>query len=388
MGAVQSMPVGDLGYDGLITRLAPFLSRNPDSTLQENPLKLLRPWGDNSIEIEFSPFSEDPVEALNSVLLPPRFSALWHHDVNDLEFIYGAIDETNPIRGRAFNLQLSGKTFECEFREPSNRLLLIAQSARFIFPDTSTNYRNIADIKRHVRRAKERPDSPLLKGRVLSSFWIRNIEYDEGNALTLAKTLNFYMRYFDRRTPAILIHEEPADKGPTGALAQYPFGDFPGTISARPLDSYMLGLWESAIQAGDPFRRFLYSYQIIEYAAFYYMQESIFAGLKKILASPQTPSRLDEAAREIAEVMVDAKMDDEAKLVACIKQMVDPCTLWREIEPNINSSCADATFDGGFVLPALLRTGWTVEDFKSSWLPKFPDSIRKNAQRSRSFPRG
>jgi hypothetical protein len=122
---------------------------------------------------------------------------------------------------------------------------------------------------------------------------------------------------------------------------------------------------------------FLYSYQILEYAAFYYLQENILQVLKKLLVAPDVAVRLNETARQILDVVVDARTEDEAKMISLIKQLVDPATLWVVMEPEVEFFCTDLEFDGGFILPALIKKGWTLEDFKSSWLPKLPDSLRK-----------
>lgn len=76
--------------------LAPFLSANPTATIAEVPQSsgkrpaIHTPWGDNSLVIlipdEVGPF----VEAMNNLYLPPRFTAVWHSDVDSFEVIWTA----------------------------------------------------------------------------------------------------------------------------------------------------------------------------------------------------------------------------------------------------------------------------------------------------------
>jgi hypothetical protein len=360
-------------------RLAEFLAANPRSGLTaRGPSGVVTaPWGDESIEIELTEQVDNLVSALNALYLPPRFSAIWHRDSKDAEFVYGPVPVDEAHRSRSFEFRLGGQCTRCEFADPSARLLLVAEAARPARAPTETLYRNLPGLRAYVRMQERQPDSPLVRKSALASFWIRDVEWEEGRLVWLARHINFYMRYFDRKTPRILIHEDVPD--PTGARppAQYPMGDFPSVIVGRPLDPYLLGLWESALLAGDEFRRLLYSYQVLEYAAFYYIQDTTLHALKRIIASPDLQARLDEASRQILDATVESRMDEEARLVAVVKQLVDPAALWREIEPNLAYYSGEIEFDGGFALAPLLREGWGLDDFKSSWIPKFPDASRK-----------
>jgi hypothetical protein len=80
--------------------LAPFLARNPYSKISEiredeegnAPLYVVeRPWNDETLLIRLPEEQTSNIAAcLNSLLLPPRFSALWHADTKDFEVIWTA----------------------------------------------------------------------------------------------------------------------------------------------------------------------------------------------------------------------------------------------------------------------------------------------------------
>jgi len=223
---------------------------------------------------------------------------------------------------------------------------------------------------------KEHPETGFAKDIIPTSFWIHVVDWDESIVLELARNLNFYMYYFHRSTPRILIHEEQPTSTTSTPLVRYPFGPFPNTISGRPLDPYLLGLWQSSVTA-DPFLRFLYNYQILEYSAFYYVQDGIRRKLENILRSPEMPLRAAEAVHAILDIVSEARQDDEAKFAAAIKQLVNPEALWKEIAQNMDSFSSDTKFDGGFEVSALLKNGWALDDFKAAWIPKFPEALRK-----------
>jgi hypothetical protein len=136
-------------------------------------------------------------------------------------------------------------------------------------------------------------------------------------------------------------------------------------------------LWATAQDVRDPFRRFIYNFQILEYAAFYYVQDGISSAVRRIISAPDTPARLGDAVRRIMDVMTEGRLEDEAKFNAVIKQVVDPSGLWPDIEAERDFFSSDVAFEGGFTVSALLRKEWTLDDFRAAWHPKFADSIRK-----------
>lgn len=95
------------------------------------------------------------------------------------------------------------------------------------------------------------------------------------------------------------------------------------------------------------------------------------------MSSPDIVVRSDEASRRILDVLVDERTSEEAKITAIVQQAVDPAALWSEIESKADFFSEATEFDGGFVLPALIKKGWGLEDFKAAWTPKVPDAFRK-----------
>ncbi len=194
--------------------------------------------------------------------------------------------------------------------------------------------------------------------------------------LLLARHLNFYMRYFDKESPMIVIHEDlPAQTGREKS-ERYPYSEFPETISARTLDPFLLGLWESTVHGG-PRLRFLYSYQILEYAAFYHASDSVRHAVRQAVMPPHTHLAPVNAVNRILDAIAADNQHETEKMKAVVHQSVDPSAIWREVQPHSAFFSEPISFDGGVTLEPLIMERWTEEDFARAWHPKFIDQVRK-----------
>jgi len=189
--------------EALIKRLAPFIKNNAVSKVEKPSLPfgvvaVKSPWGDTSIEIVLPSKAKDLnalIEALNNVVLPERFTALWHVDTQKLEFIY----TTYPTHeaDRSFVFKHRGSTYECTFGDSSNRLLLIAEAYYGVGP-TSTDYRNLDTFSDYALSKKGRTGYERIPNARPLSFWINGLKkWDTDKMLDLALHLNFYMSYYD-----------------------------------------------------------------------------------------------------------------------------------------------------------------------------------------------
>jgi hypothetical protein len=361
--------------DQLKQKLSSYFVSNPDSGLKfdKGQFWVEKPWGDPSLQFRLEAGDERLIAALNQSYLPPRFTAIWHRDSRDLEVIWGAVNSSREEIGRHFEFRFGGRCLRCEFQEASERLLVMASSTiATIGTATDTNYRNMLLLGSQLRRMARLPQSALTIELTPTSFWVRGIaEWSESFVEGLFRHINFYARYFDRQCPILLIHEpSPSGRGTINTI-RYPTGGFPAIISGRPLDPYLLSIWDSAITTNDTFRQFLYHYQILEYVAFYYIQDEILEKVRRVLAAPQTPVRIDEASREIVDAIVMDRTRDEAKFISAIQECVPPETMWREIEANVDRFSEQVEFDGGLLLLPLIKQGWKFEDFKTAWIPRY-----------------
>jgi hypothetical protein len=253
------------------TALQEFLANNPASSLErvETPVPaalVAKPWGDSSLGILISDTSV--IGALNKLYLPERFTAIWHLDTNLLEVIFTADpmpEVWKVLPQRSFTFKHKGKDYACEFRKSSNRLLRLAANTLPRGPSRTT-YRNLFSFQRYLAAEGGVKGIPKQTGATPLSFWISCIEWDEDIVRDLARHLNFYMTYYDNMSPVIIIHTPESEAAASPTASRFPFGDFPNIISGTELDDNLLHFW-AASREGDPFRRFIYNFQILEYAA-------------------------------------------------------------------------------------------------------------------------
>jgi hypothetical protein len=360
-------------------KFSDFLAANPASAISsdsDSKPVISEPWGDSTFTLRLDRSIDELAAALNALYLPPRYSAIWHRDTKDLEILFFPVKADDTIRSRAFEFRLKGRVYKCEFGNASSRLLTIASQWQPVAPADETDYRNLASFARLVRRRQANAEDDSLSSLAPTSFWIKNVEWDETEILDLVRNLNFYMSYFHRGSPRILIHRQEGDRNSKKPLlTRYPLGTFPTIIAGRGLNPYLLGLWESSVTA-DTSLRFLYSYQILEYAAFYFTQESVNQKLKMIIQSPNVAARTEDSVKQILDTVVESRMDDSAKFSAVLKQLVQPQCLWTEINEHLQYFSETQVFDGGFQVLPLIKTGWAAEDFCAAWHPRVSETLR------------
>lgn len=364
---------------GLKEKLDSFLTRNPGSDVKDRDksMVVVQPWGDPTLVLRIDDESVELIDALNAVYLPPRLTAIWHSDSRDLEVIFTAFPVKPTLRERTFDFQLSGATYRCEFAPSTPRLMILAAASRPVAPPTETDHRNLQSYSLYYHHAKEHPDSELAKEGGPISFFVRCLDYEENRVIQLVRELNFFMSYLDPRTPRILVHRAQSAGAPRHNDPLTTPDSFPALLRGRHIDPYLLGLWESSANSADPFRKFIYLFQILEYCAFYHVQEEILRVISRAIQAPDAPSRIGEIAREVLDAVVEDRVQEAQKLVGGLDRCVDPAKLWRMIEPNAQHFARDIRFDGGFVLHALISERWSLEDFSRAWSPKFADSLRK-----------
>jgi hypothetical protein len=185
------------------------------------------------------------------------------------------------------------------------------------------------------------------------------------------------MVYYDANSPQILVNNqiETTIKSPI----QFPFGSFPSAIKSKPLVDALLHFWSASLQ-GDAIRRYLYNYQIIEYAAYFFVEDNTKKAIRKYLASPTALGNIDEFIERIIGLLGERNKSDEIqRFEALIRNIVrlDPQPLWREITNNLARFTSAINFDGGLELEALTKVGSTPEEFAKSGIDEFTRNLRK-----------
>lgn len=338
--------------------LAPFLKANKYSTLEEfgdatKVRAVMDPWNDRSVALLIG-FQEQKVNealalALNQLILPERLTALYHRDRKELEVIWTAYKlpkEDEDIAGRKFAFSLEGKDMECEFAKSSDRLMLLADNAMFLRV-SETGFRNLQSFTSALRKDEKdtQHGDPL-------SFYVRNIEWREEETLRAIRHLNFYLRFYDARSPYILIHP-PQDQTTVKDKNRFIDGEFPKVIASRSLNQSLLQFWTAAYDQDVP-TRFLLHYRILEFVASYHLQEEQRNSFKRVLSTPNILSDIDNTIDRLAGIIREDARHDAIRFAKTFEDLVDSDRIWNEICNNPEAFTKDMDLEGGFFLKALV----------------------------------
>ncbi len=360
--------------------LKPFLDANPLTSLEEDErpaggkvLALKRPWGDRSIVLQIPADVIGFAQQLNELVLPQRYSALWHRDTKSFEVLWTAFRPTGgatDVVDRSFRFKFRGHDYECGFRRASERALTLARAFR-ASGLSDTSYRNLWSFEIFITR--EPPEVLDQIGDPLS-FWIEGLEWDEDYVLALIMHLNFYLSYFDASSPVVILHS-PTTNATTNKPTRYPAGKFPQNIASKETEATLLFLWEAA-RTGDAAQRFLYYYRIIEYSAGAYLDSSARTSLRIALALPNALDDLAAVTESVVAAVQRMKMDEYARYETMLKEIVDPKLLWVELSKNLDAFKNETQFDGGFKVAPLINGARGEADCSPQDVGNFAQRIR------------
>lgn len=336
------------------------------------------PWGDSSVKILIPENYESFAKELNNVHLPERYSALYHVDMNALEVIFTARplgEHLGDITERSFTFTHRGRDVEAKYAASSERLLMLA-SEGFPSGQSLTQHRNLEsffDYAEH-RYAAMKGRAPKQIGDPIS-FWVHNIKWDEDEILTLANELNFYMTYYDIRSPAIVVHSPKLESPVAKPHGRFRDDSFPKHIRSSPLDINMLRFWMAA-RGSDPASRFIYNYRIIEYASFSYLERNVKYSLKRIISAPNALDNVQKLTEDTLSIMHAANVEPHLKIEKLLREIVPPAFLWKNLSYNLEAYRKPTHFDGGFTVDAIIKEKTTEADFKIGEIVSFANAIR------------
>ncbi len=324
-------------------RLNSFLTNNSYSDVEfiDKFLVVSKPWNDESLILPLLRKAKSKsIEILNNLILPPKFTAIYHIDTNTMEYIYTRLKIDDPILSRKFVFNLDDKQYVCKFDRASERLMtLVNLYARA--RDSRTDFRNLIYLEEDSIE-----EEPTSVGMIPISFYVSGFQkYDENEIEEVSEYLNFFMQYYDRGSPSILIHSlaELSKRFPSLECIE---GGFPNTISTRRKDPFLMDLILAASGVGSRLQ-FIYCYQLLEYAAFYYADDEIRRELTQIVSAPDIHSNPEKYVARVLETTSDIRLDDEAKVNRLIKTTCKPEVIYKEIELNKSYFSNTQEFEGG-----------------------------------------
>lgn len=363
-------------------QLTPFLRNNPYSEIKKRGklYYVINPWKDESIYFVLRPESQsDLIAALNNLILPRRFTALYHLDTNTVEYIYTLLDENSPYLSRQFEFTTDGKVYYCRFEDASERLLLLSKLFRPTGKEAAAEYRNLMLLHLYMNPKLIQSlqlEQDFFTQRKPVSFSVSGFEkFDEDKIVEISKHLNFFMLYYDRESPSILIHSVERELAEPAKQLQFVETTFPEKISTRRQDPFLLDLALTA-RTVETRLQFLYYYQILEYAAFYYTDDEVRRDLLNIINTPDIHSNPERHISRILDTVSGVRQEEEAKIQKVVKMVCRPEVVWKELQQDVSYFSQTQQFDGGFVLEAFIDETTTVESFCAMWHPKTADTLR------------
>jgi hypothetical protein len=168
-----------------------------------------------------------------------------------------------------FNFYFEGKEFKCEYKVPSDELRLLASGFREIEEDSSSSYRNLRK-NRDFQRKDEMPKyvSKYFENRNPISFFITgDFEGINFNYKSLTKHFNFYVRFFDRKNPQIIIHEEKSTKEDYNTPCITSEKPFPKIITFNKIDPVLLDMFQISQETQNVRLKYIFYFQILEYCS-------------------------------------------------------------------------------------------------------------------------
>lgn len=333
-------------------------------------------WAVDDVSFVFDLKDTDLLRDINSVVFNPRFDAIFHVDVNEVEFFFAYLDpKEEPTRSyvdRRFTFAFLGDTLECCFREPSSRLFALAQRMRRL-PSTATP---IAPQLRAFKDAQQQDRLPeqarvFFARHVPRSFFVKMpkpvLSYDWEQ---LARHINFHVSYYDRKSPLIVVRcEDKPEKTTTCPARRCITGSFPTAMAAHELDDFILQLIEVAAGTSPRFA-FIYYYQVIEYAGFYFVDAEARKRIRQLVTDPTMVMCPEDKISELFTVVADLRHNEDVKMCSVINEYCDPSVVWEEIENDRVFFSSPIVFDGGLQVPPLIAADMSVDTWKTMWMPK------------------
>ena len=313
-----------------------------EATYENNTVRVTNLWNDKNITLIFE--NNDPhfdlyVDILNNVIFPPSLRAIYHADLQSMEFIY-RIGRPKNEPDSDFKFMHDGSVITCGFRKGSGRLALLALFARTT-TTTSTENKNIdvlragmLEVIRKYTEGKVRIEEAIRESEFIEyladntlSFWIDGLDISDENMHYKLQLINYYMEYFNRNTPYIVIDQDEGHE--TFNIPQYPKEVYPKEINAIDIDPDALEIFNTA-NTNDPYKKYIQLYQVLEYYAYYYANEALRNTIKSRIVRPDLYHEIDGVVNEIIDDAIKAANNNDIK--SKIKKLISKIDLTRTLD--------------------------------------------------------
>lgn len=338
-------------------------------------------WNDDS----FSCFikKDNDFSILDNIVLVEEQVAIFHKNESLVEYIFAPLNPSDIYLKRKFSFNFRCQKYNCYFDRATRLIEFLAGGFSVKSEDTVSNFRNLRSFSRFFKKTTlSQPWQDFYKDKVPYSFFIKgdfkSIHFDY---VGLAKHLNFYMNFFDRKSPAIVIVDKQEKSEQYRRPCYSEKCDFPEIISGREINPIILDTLTIASDTKNIRLKYLFYFQVLEYCAYYYLNDDLKNQIAKILKTPDVACKPEHYSRFLIDEFKNyfRQNDDASKLD---KTVSDFCTLEDlklELKENINFFCQDIRFEGGYVLNALLKDDASLDNPANSKtvIKNIKDNIEK-----------
>lgn len=321
--------------------------------LENNKYEVGNFWKQEDFTLEFE--EETNLRFLKDLLFPERLSAIYHSKKHKLEFIFGAVKKEEKFLQRKIDFIFHGEVYKTYYDSPSQELINISvalgKSSNIDIDNDSS--RNLLGISHFMEVSKE--NKQILDTFKLVSFFVEGRSALKENVIMdLAKHINFYMGFYDRKSPYIIIHPEQ-DVDQNNKIPNKK--ESPSTIVMNHVNNIALDLLYAARTASSIRLKYIFYYQILEYYAYYHMDSELKNDLYKILKNPDIIEKAGYYSGLInEELRTKFQKDDKAKFTDLIKDYVSLNDLSDELEVYLDIYNNDIEFEGGYILQGMSIT--------------------------------
>ncbi|GAB4024003.1 hypothetical protein [Spirosoma koreense] len=368
-----------------MSELDNFISNNPNSQVEvkEDKIKINKPWNDDSFQLIIS--SSENLTLLDNIILVDYLEAIYHKANKYIEFIYFPRKTSEKILQRNFSFNYDDDIFRCYFQNSSKTLELIAKAFKPIKPPSETNYRGLRIFKDFFT-VDDQPEfvKEFFQNSQPYSFYVEgNLDKYENDFSYLLTLLNFYIEYFDRKSPKIILYRQEKNTNNYKIPCFTQSGNaFPNIINATKMDLTVLETLDVARKTDDVRLKFIFYFQVLEYCTYYYLDNNIKKDLDQILKRPDINSKSTQYTKAILEKLQDhfyRLKDDSLKMDKTINDYLTIDDIKLELKENINFFCEDINFDGGLVITKLFSKPEDINNTSS-----LLSTVRKNIEKIRN----
>jgi len=363
--------------------LEKFNKLNDSSTVKEETehINIEKAWNDDTFFLRFK--KDESFQLFENLILPKEFSALFHKDKNLYEFIFTPLKQDDEILSRKFEFVFNGKTFKAYYDKPSDVFIQIAKAFRETESSSVTDYRNLLKF-RDFYRQDTLPEfvKRYFKDRIPVNFYIEGAFNEiKTEHIDIFKHLNFYMAYFDRSTPQIVLFdsEDSTEKEKYNIPCLSKENNFPTIINIRDIDQVLLDLMHVAKNTQNIRLKYIFYYQVLEYCSYYYLNNDLKRKLNNIVRNPDILNSSDKYAQYIVEEFKNffKPNDDSQKLEKLIIDFCDYPDIKNELLANYEYFINGIEFDGGFKIPGIINTKECIENPPKNIMTNIKSNIEK-----------